>query len=330
MKWGVLCFALVMMVFALVAPPHAYVSYPGPNHNAAAKTQQILPVGTSPPQEAQEPSLYKQPCRNTPEDRQSDLCAQWKAVDWTKLGTIVAIFGTLALLFQIRLGWEAVKDTGEAARAMERQNELTEAAQRPWVRLSALPKLIRRYGADGLYLRVDFLAENIGKSPATHFDIEHEIMFREQTEKGFALDARIRGKIEAWKADYTTGPKAILAPNDTQNGSIWDDYAVPWWDMGVGTKTAHPVLLAAVFYRTPGAPEMVQLSWRSWYLVSIAGDGSVVSWIPFTKDDLGPDRLCVEPFLASMAHEEYKSKDQPERRKNKTKMRTDILPTEGT
>jgi len=123
-------------------------------------------------QQPQESPLYKQPCRNTPEDRQSDLCAQWKAVDWTKMGTIVAIFGTIALLFQIRLGWEAVKDTGKATKAMHEANEIARESMEKQLRAYLDFDGVRwlrdekRDAADRVRCGVQVCVRNYGHTPA--------------------------------------------------------------------------------------------------------------------------------------------------------------------
>ena len=82
--------------------------------------------------------MKRTPCHNPNSESESDLCAQWKAANaaedsafWTKWGFGVAIVGSSFLLWQIILTREAVKDTGNATLAMQRQNELADQGQRP-------------------------------------------------------------------------------------------------------------------------------------------------------------------------------------------------------
>lgn len=89
----------------------------------------------------------------------------------------------------------------------------------------------------------------------------------------------------------------------------------PWWDSVEpprfrwlegpfpGMQQAHPVLLSAAFYRTASAPDVVQTTWRSWYLHSLNGDEEVQSMM--LKQSYGADGLCVEPFRTSAVHEEH-------------------------
>jgi hypothetical protein len=114
--------------------------------------------------------------------------------------------------------------------------------------------------------------------------------------------------VERWRKAHSASVFSKLVPVDTQVGSIWESYTgaeVKWWDTGVGRKAAHPLLVAAVFYRTVTNLEVVQVSWRSWWLVSIDDDGDLVSCIPDPTTQLKPDRLHVEPFHQSMFHDEY-------------------------
>jgi hypothetical protein len=296
---------------------------------AADQPLQINPA--APGRASAQPFEYRSPCDNPKGHDESDLCAQWKAANaaqdgafWTKWGFWVGVVGSALLLWQISLTREAVEDTSEATLAMKRQNEIAELDQRAWVRLEAVPKLVRRYGVDGLYMRIDFVAENVGRSAATHFEMFHEVLFQGQAEDSRDFDARIKSQIQDWKSDYNAGPKSNLVPNDIQVTGIWDDYdasTIGWWDMGIGETTAHPALVCAVLYRTTSAPDLVQFSWRSWYLVSVTDDGQLVSFIPFPRKQMGPDSLRTETFLASMAHEEYESKyegSRPTRGKTKT------------
>lgn len=75
--------------------------------------------------------VLERPCHEGQDNRQSDLCAQWKAADaankaawWAAFGTIVAMIGTAGLYWQIVLTRKAVEDTAEATRAMREANEI--------------------------------------------------------------------------------------------------------------------------------------------------------------------------------------------------------------
>lgn len=79
------------------------------------------------------PFEYRSPCDNPKGQTESDLCAQWKAANaaensafWTKWGFWIGVIGSALLLWQIILTREAVEDTSQATKAMERQNDIAE------------------------------------------------------------------------------------------------------------------------------------------------------------------------------------------------------------
>ena len=125
------------------------------------------------------------------------------------------------------------------------------------------------------------------------------------------MGEQMREQIEAWKADYDITAESNLLPNDSEISSIWESYKseqVKWWDgVPFGKKSAHPMLLVAVFYRTENEPEIVQLTWRSWYINTIGENGQMTSWIIKPMEELGPRDLCVDPFNRNAVHEPYRS-----------------------
>ena len=197
----------------------------------------------------------------------------------------------------------------DAASHTRDANNIAREAQRAWVSLKAAPKLIRPTGVDDLYIRIEFIAENIGATAATDFNFECEVFFLEQTEKGGVLDARMKNKISEWKASYDDMGPSVLLTGDTEVASIWEtrkSSEIGWWkDFIPNNDAAHPALLAAVFYRTATRPGMVQLGWRSWYLGGVGDDGHSLSWIEKPKKTLGPNDMCVEPLRSSLVHAEY-------------------------
>lgn len=267
------------------------------------------------------PLEHRAPCDNPKGETESDLCAQWKAANaaehsafWTKWGFWIGVVGSALLLWQIMLTRIAVEDTSEATEAMRKANEITQEEQRAWIALTAEPKLLRRKGVDGLYFQVDFVANNIGKTAATHFDIYNEIFFAGQGETGQDVYKRILAQVEEWKGKHWAKAEWVLLPGDKEVSPWWDSReadVINWWtQMGiVAEKVAQPILVAIVLYKTPSRPNSVQCSWRAWYLHTVDERGRTISLIPIPNGELGPDRLCVEPFRTSLNHEEYPDKE---------------------
>lgn len=84
--------------------------------------------------------VERTPCHNPQSESESDLCAQWRAAkaaeksaDWTLYGVIANAIGISFLLWQIILTRKAVKDTGDATKAMFEANEIARSSSRAWV-----------------------------------------------------------------------------------------------------------------------------------------------------------------------------------------------------
>jgi hypothetical protein len=252
---------------------------------------------------------------------ESDLAAQWKAADWVMWAGILAGAQLLATAFGLYFvkrtldaTLQAVEDTGKATQAMERQNSIAEAAQRAWVALSMVPKLVRRRNlpeGNRLYFRLDFVAENVGSTLATHFEMERALLFMGQGETGKQINERMLTLLAKWRLDYDADEAAVLLPGDQNVGSIWDEFGRPElkaWHV-VGVESCQPMCLCAVFYRTVNKPEVVQFSWRSWYLHQIDEMGSAVTIIELQGPELRQSDLCAEPFFENLVHEEYPAND---------------------
>lgn len=124
--------------------------------------------------------MKRTPCHNPNSESESDLCAQWKAANaaedgafWTKWGFGVAIVGSSFLLWQIILTREAVKDTGNATLAMQRQNELADQGQRPWIEIDLKFDFLSRMSDGGILVACKVMMKNIGSTPAYSAIVEH-------------------------------------------------------------------------------------------------------------------------------------------------------------
>lgn len=119
-----------------------------------------------------QPYEYRTPCDYPKGRDESDLCAQWRAAKaaedgafWTKLGVWVGFGGMIGLFWTLYYTRKAVEDTGSATRAMIRQNEISEAAQRPFVVVAAGPSPTLRNDR-GYVMPASYRYENYGGTPA--------------------------------------------------------------------------------------------------------------------------------------------------------------------
>lgn len=247
-----------------------------------------------------------------------DLAAQEASAAWafwmvlaSYFSAIVTTIGTIFLYKQIKLTQEAVKDTGDATTAMVDANNIAKESSRAWVSLSVEPEQIKADIRGGIYFRINFIAENIGQTAATHFDLEHAVFFQGQHESGESLSRRITEQVEDWIVEHEAPANYMLIPRDKEIASWWDTVWSPdfeWLDGPLtGMRMAKPIFLAAAFYRTVNRPDLVQVSWRAWYIHSFHPDGHVASWIPYSTKTLGPKDLCAAPFKTSLVHAFFKA-----------------------
>lgn len=179
----------VLIVAALAlgaAAPEPSNKNTSPNSNSAAKIEAAAPTPPPLKQQAVESTLYEQPCRNTPKDRQSDLCAQWEAADaardaawWAMFAAFVAIVGTVGLWAQIYLTRKAVEDTSEATEAMRAANEIAREDTRPILAFSGIGW--EQFGDTPEKQLAHFLWRNAGKRPIRLLRLE---IGRAQTPQG--------------------------------------------------------------------------------------------------------------------------------------------------
>ena len=125
--------ALVGLILVSAAPQNGRKES-RKNSQTKAETSQsapaVAPSATKPIKIVQRP-INERPCDQGRDNRESDLCAQWKAADaaskaawWAAVATFVTAIGTFGLFWQIKLTREAVQDTGEATKAMREANSI--------------------------------------------------------------------------------------------------------------------------------------------------------------------------------------------------------------
>jgi len=98
-----------------------------------------------------------------------DLAAQESMSVWGFWGFAVTTIGTIFLAVQMILTRGAVQETAKATKAMERQNEIAEAAQRPWLVFDIKgPIPVTRHSSGAFSADFDIVIKNKGPMPATH------------------------------------------------------------------------------------------------------------------------------------------------------------------
>ena len=221
----------------------------------------------------------------------------------TRIATWGGIIGGLTLIAAIGAAIFAERAAYHTGRSANAAFE----GQRAWVTLNIEPKRVTRSAA-GVDFDVDFLAKNIGQTTATHFCFKTELFFKGPFEDSESIIKNIDATIEEWKLDYTNS-ESVLIPQDTEINHFWkfiqSNQIV--WHIGfpAGKDVAQPIFLAAVFYRTAARPDLVQQSWRSWYLSELDLGGHFTAFVGISFQPVEAENLSAKPFRVNLTHKEY-------------------------
>lgn len=139
----------------------------------------------------------------------------WMA--FAALGTmLITAIGTAFLAWQVNLTRKAVKDTGDATKAMVNSNEMSEALQRPWVTIECVVDDIFLDGAI-IKIHLRLIIKNIGKTVAKR--VRHETL------AGMEYGA-VDGIVQNWfKSNRSPKMEAsTLMPSDSYEIKVGGDF----------------------------------------------------------------------------------------------------------
>lgn len=276
-------------------------------------------------------------CKRGEDSRESDLCAQWKAADaaadaayWSWLQMIAGFMGLVVGGGTLFAAWRAAHWAKEAAKhtetsatesraatkAMQESNRISNEAQRAWVTIRIVPVAINSTPI-GLDIKIGVIAENIGQSIATHFDIQADVLFKGQTEIFTDFIDRVDAKISDWSMGTPAGVNSSLLPKDSETETKLFRFPhdkVQWWNAGSRKRpTFQAVVVACVVYRTVGAPDLMQVSTRSAYLGERV-DGETISFQVKQGSKLRGDEIATDPFHMTLSHREHTANDDRRQR----------------
>jgi hypothetical protein len=224
-----------------------------------------------------------------------DLAAQEASALWafymvvaSFASVLITAVGTAFLYKQIVLTREAVEDTGRATAAMNRQNELTETAQRPWLEVGIEVDFISASSNGGFVLACNVLLKNIGNQPAYHAKVDH------------VLSPAIRNPLEDFRiaAEGPLDPErqyhsdVIILPNGSakEQELIFLEPNDPRHHFDHGVM---PQFMITVRYEWLNGNEGQSSAWFVISPIEDVEDGpSVILW----GHDYSPDELSVESF----------------------------------
>jgi hypothetical protein len=259
-----------------------------PEQAKAAKPEpQRSPTVAAKPTKAIEvvhPAKQEAPCGPHRYRSNDDLCAQWKAADsasdaayWAWWQTLLSLAGIVGLLFSlyytrkaVTVAEEATKDADnalliatrnadaafDATKAMQRQNQITEAAQRPWIAITAelLKFEILERGPRDLWFECKITFTNIGQMAAMNF---------EPSVKYAAMGPDFLDEMKGIMDGFSSAVEeidSVLVPRDI---NVWpmrvgqQIESLPWHTSHGREKTCRLIVIAMARYRLPS-----EVQWR--------------------------------------------------------------------
>lgn len=184
--------ALAWVILAAQSPREAPRDAPQQKQaEAASPSEKAAPEAPPPLQQANEPPGYYNECERGNDQRQSDLCAQWKAADAANkaadltfwFGIIGSIIGFLTLSAAVAAAWFARKAARHGERGSDAAEEglahmrkTSEMELRPYVHMVELVSEVE----DSLLLLTDLALrlKNHGSTPAIDLSVKAGWGFR--------------------------------------------------------------------------------------------------------------------------------------------------------
>jgi hypothetical protein len=224
------------------APPYAVVARSGDNQTGADLRGEYKP---------------RQPAKDQL-DAASPIWTNWIQALSAVAVAVFTLFLWRLQSRQVGLTAQALDESSGATKAMQRQNELTEIAQRPWVTL--IPR-VTKLESDPGYIRVGIAvdAKNIGQSVA--LDLRLSVDMRQAARVTDNQMVLARNSVE----DASTF-KMPVVPNDAVTHQIEATFNSPslrFDEVGEGEKAVPIAVFATARYRCHG-DAVTKVTERSW------------------------------------------------------------------
>lgn len=230
--------------------------------------------------------------KNLDEINKRELAAQESSAVWSFwllavsiFSTVITFLGTGILLWQISLTRRAVEDTSKATKAMERQNELADQAQRPWLEIDLEFDFLSKIRG-GFLLATTVKLRNIGQMPAYHAKIDN---FMIQRYRNPIYDFQVAAEMP-WEEGRIYESDLIVLPGGTAQDQeliyLIQDEPAHQFDDGV-----IPQVMITVRYELPDGRD-AQTS--AWFIISMPSDAGGSAMIPWDWEP-NETRLSVQP-----------------------------------
>lgn len=196
-----------------------------------------------------------------------------------------------------RAASEAAQASADATIAMVKANDITKAAQRPWLSIEAIPKKLARENK-ALAVEIDILTKNVGSTVAANYQLRFDFTWlKEPTDPYDHVDAVLE------KFDPGGEPsRKVVLPNDSEVFPFWSYKGVIASSKAqslFGLKGAIAgVLVISAFYKSREDSESWHRTDKA-YVIGWKKDGHFVSTVTEKFRRVNASNLRMEPILAA-------------------------------
>lgn len=245
------------------------------------------------------PDIKSGDCYQSKDHDSADLCAQWRAAlaaeEAAKLGwwgNLIGILAAAVSTASVVLVVIALRQTEKSLRAAREANEIAAKAQRPWISIQVIPKVLERKGG-ALRFEADIVATNKGQMAAKNFGLGFKLEYVSEIDHERFWDTF--KQFDKLKVKS----RKVLLPGDTETFRFWSYYAhseVKWglpnaWGEG---KIGALFIISALYQSDVTEDEWLRTD--KGLLVPYRKDGNISTAIPKGLRRIAPANLLMEPY----------------------------------
>ncbi|MXO58129.1 hypothetical protein GRI89_01025 [Altererythrobacter salegens] len=190
---------------------------------------------------------------------------------------------------------EALVDTGDATKAMLRQNEITEQSQRPWIGIDVKPRLLKLVDK-AIRVELDVYCKNFGQLPATDFQLYFKLTWSDGTQPN------IHHGIWDEFRPRENPTRSLVLPYDSLHMPYWSLQAIDSikWRKPPGREYAVPLFVVSAFYKSSVTEDRWLRTDKAYYVAQLGEhwrtDATFEKGAPY---DLSADDLVIEQITVS-------------------------------
>ena len=250
--------------------------------NSQARSLQTVTPPTVQPIEAIQGMEYQNPCRQGWDNRNSDLCAQWKAADaaadaayWAKWQLWIGIAGVGGLLVSLHLTRlalnKAADANGVAEKSLAQSKENAALDRRPWISINITAPEGLTFHPEFVHIKLVITIKNVGLTAAHNIRVKPDFILqpRSPTQE---LPPFFSDHLAQALSDGVAG--LMLVPGEAVDREAgMKIFRRDFGSAFEGQTYIAPLIFVSVTYQSFPTPEVHQIA-RSYLLSECLEDGS--------------------------------------------------------